>query len=121
MAGPGRFFAGGFASAVQNVRTRILDREIGHPGLEVLLEQLVVHLATGAPAATLIELVSNGRTVTAETHAITAHARFLSLPWCRIDGLGRLEVFFTNPGPTIGAAANVVGRYVYPGTFPFSN
>lgn len=121
MGGRGRFFAGGFASAVQNVRTRILAREIAMPGLEVLLDQWVVHLAAGAPATTVLELVFNGRTILIETHPVTAHARFLSLPWYRIEGVGLLEVFFTQPGATVGGASNVTGRYVQPGTFPFEN
>jgi len=118
MVGPGRFFAGGFASAVQNVRTRILDREINKPGLEVLLDQYVPHLAAGAAATTLLELVFNGRTIVAETHPLTAAARYLSLPFYRIEGIGRLEVYFTQPGATIGGACNVTGRYVHAGTFP---
>lgn len=120
MAGPGRLFAGGFASVVSGTRTRVLDREIGHPGVDVLLEQLAVHLALPAgPATTLIELLHNGRVLTAETHPISSHARYLSLPFIRVEGLGRLEVFLTQSVATVGGAANVTGRYVHTGTFPF--
>lgn len=121
MAGPGSFFAGGFALAVQNVRTRILDRDIRAPGLEVILDQYVCDLSTLVRTLVLLELVFNGSTINRETWILSKYGHFLSLPFYRISGTGRLEVFFTNTGATIGAACNVSGRYVYPGSLPFED
>jgi hypothetical protein len=113
MAGLGRFLAGGVVTPAGGVRTRIIDREIQHGGLDVLLDMLLLHIGNAVSRLVTVEIVYNGGNVHTETTSVTSSARHLSLPFYRVGGPGRLELYVTDASGGSVIAGNLMGRYVH--------